>query len=145
MEDGRWKSERDGGGGVDIHREGLLLFEDSLVRHGNLQSEKGLTIQCFFSCIEDLCSDYRLITLANESGHVGLDHQILLRHSLPIEVAMTHILSMGKAHEAPGSETLRQCELQGHSACGVCRQLRIEESRLVEVLADLYLFHWQRP
>ena len=47
---------------------------------------------------------------------------------------------MSQSHKAPGSETLRQRELHHYPALLVGRQLGIEESGLVEVLAHLYLF-----
>ena len=47
---------------------------------------------------------------------------------------------MGQSHKAPGGETLRQRELHHYPALLVSRQLRIEESGLVQVLTHLHLF-----
>ena len=46
---------------------------------------------------------------------------------------------MSQSHQSPGGQTLGQREFQGDMAIGISRQLGIEESRLVEVLTQLYL------
>ena len=48
---------------------------------------------------------------------------------------------MGQSHEAPRRQTLRQGELQRHPPRGVGCQLRIEERRLLQVLAQLHIGH----
>ena len=122
----------------------MLLLEYHLLRHRIFQPEQGLTLQRFITGVEDLGSNHRLIALTDESGHVGLDHQVFLSHSLTIKQTVTHILRMGKTHKTPGSETLGQGELQSHSTRRIRRQLGIEESCFVEILANLHLIHLQR-
>ena len=46
---------------------------------------------------------------------------------------------MGKAEQLPGSQTLRQRELNGHTSVHTCRQLWIEEGGLVQAFAHLHI------
>ena len=43
---------------------------------------------------------------------------------------------MGQSHEAPGGQTLGQGELHRHRSVGIRLQLRIEERRLLQILAQ---------
>ena len=89
--------------------------------------------------VEDAGSDGSLVAFTDEARHIRLYHHVLLGHGLAIEHTVAHILRVGQPHEAPGSETLRQRELQGYRTLCIRRQLGIEEGGLVEVLAHLHL------
>ena len=77
--------------------------------------------------------------MTQETRYIGLYHHVLLSHGSTLNATVMHIARMSDTHETPGRQTLRQCELQGNHALLVGRQLGIEESCLVEVLAHLYI------
>ena len=104
------------------------------------ESQGGLTTDVVICGIEDTCCDGGLVTLADEARHIGLYHHILLGYRLAFQQSVIHILRMGKTHEAPGGETLRQCEFQSYPTFCIRRQLRIEESGFIEVLSNLHLW-----
>ena len=88
--------------------------------------------------IEDTCHELGLVTPAEESRHVRLNHHFLLGHGLALNEPVVHVLRGGNAHEAPRGEALGQRELNGNAPLCVGGQSRIEEGRLVQVLAHLH-------
>ena len=122
-----------------LQRKVLSTFEYHSLGLRIQQSQTGLAADSMIARIEDTGREHGLIAFADEARHIGLYHHILLCHSLTFEQTVAHIRCMSESHKAPGGQTLRQRKLQGDNPRGVCRQLGIEEGRLVEVLADLYL------
>ena len=100
-------AEGDGSGLASLHRHVLRLFEDDGISLRIDEFQQGLAREVLLRDIEDTGRDRALITIAQESGHVGLDHHILLCHSLTRDAAITHILGMNQTHEPPRGETLR--------------------------------------
>ena len=81
-----------------------------------------------------------LVAHTDKARHVGLNHHVLLGHSLALYVAIQHVGTIGHTHESPCGQTLGQRELHHHLTLLVGRQLRITEGGLVQVLAHLHVF-----
>ena len=88
--------------------------------------------------IEHTGRDGGLVAHAKEARHVWLYHHIFLGNGLAVQESVHHVLRMGNAQEAPGGEALRQGEPDTDKPCAVGQQLRIEESRFLQVLAHLH-------
>ena len=134
---GNRQRERGRGGGTSSECERFCPFIDHCVVLGIDESQGGFAADVPLTDIEDTGRDGGLVTLADEARHIGLYHHFLLGYGTAFDCTIIHIFRMGKTHETPSSETLRQRELQGYPTLCIRCQLGIEEGGLVEVLTDL--------
>ncbi len=83
-----------------------------------------------------------LIFRAHKARHVRLNHELLLRHSLCLQLSDVHHLVMSDAEQAPCGDALRQGEFYLHVALVVGLKTGHEESRLRKVLANSHVAHF---
>ena len=79
-----------------------------------------------------------LVAYTDETRHIGLHHHLLCSNDLAPDDAAEHISRMGHTYETPRGETARQGKREAHRTILVSEQSRIEERRLVEILAHLH-------
>ena len=75
------------------------------------------------------------IPLAQESRHIGLHHDLLLRHHPFVEQSVIDHPVVSQALQIPGGDTVGQGEIQRHGSQAVGHQIREEESRLIKILS----------
>ena len=127
-----------------LHSEGLFLCKDDLFCLCIQQLQLGFTAGRILTDIEDSCRDLCLVAHADETGNIGLNHHVLLGHSLGADAAIQHVNGIGHTHESPCGQTLGQREFHHHTSLFVSRQHGVAEGGLVQVLAHLYVFFLSR-
>ena len=85
--------------------------------------------------ITDGGSQYSLVARTQEARQVELRHQVLTGFYLLAQVGIHHVLRVSHTHKVPTRQALGQGEGNAHLSVLVRTKLRIEEGRLIEVLA----------
>ena len=127
-----------------FHPERLFRGKDHLVcsRVDELQACR--SIDGLVGGVHQASRNRGLVALAQEPWHVGLHHHLFLGHGRSFKQSVVELGIVGKTHEPPSGNTFGQTEAQGDVTCGVGEQSRIEESCLVEILAQLRFRHTSR-
>ena len=128
--------EADIGGLTGIYRASLRFCVERLTRFGIYNLNQCRSRQRLFGGIDYASSYPTLVAQTHKARHIGLHHHFLGGHGLVFYHHVVHFLVGGQAHKAPCGDTFGQCELDSNVAIGIGSEGWIEESRLVQVLAD---------
>ena len=86
--------------------------------------------------VDDVRHHPDCVVVVDVARHVGHDHHRLGAGEGVFLVAGLTLLGVGQKHQLPARERVRHGEAEGRAAVGVGAQLREEEGRLIEVLAE---------
>ena len=104
------------------------------------EREGSHTVYRLLGVVEDPCGQCGPIVDAEEARHIGLHHDVFLRHCFSRYLSVVHLLVGGQCHHLPGGHAFGQGEFQHHISLLVGQQIGQEEGGLAEILAQRHLF-----
>ena len=114
----------------------FVLLVDRFHRLRVEECEGCHTVYRLVGVVEYPCGQCGHIVDAEEARHIGLHHDVFLRHSLGGYLSVVHLLVGSQCHHLPGGHAFGQGEFHHHISFLVGHQVGQEESGLAEILAQ---------
>ena len=117
-----------GGVGIKCERHTLPFHFLTCVCIG--EQHGGCSADGLFGLVDDGSGNFRLVAVAEEAWHVGLNHEVLLRLGFGSDKTIFHVLGIGESHELPFRQALGQVECDAHVTVLVGNEVGLVEGCL---------------